>query len=443
MPSTPSAPPGSAAPFSPAYTRYLLFALLLVMILNVLDRQVINVLAEPIKQELGLSDTQLGLLTGLAFALFYNVVGIPLGRLADNARTNRVTLISASLAVWSGMTALCGAAQTFGHILLARIGVAAGEAGCVPPAHSLIADTVPLAKRARALAIFGLGVPIGALLGKAMGGVLADAFGWRSAFLIVGVPGVLLAALLFFTVREPRKMRLASAGPAAERIPLREVVAEIRRSPVLVNLTLAVSTASLLVTGGSVWGMVHFIRNHHLTPGTAGVWIGLSGGIAGSIGTWLGGVVADRYGVRDPRHYMTAPILGMVLTVPLLLLAWHTNNWMLAIALLFLPDMFDNLYYGGVFAAVQSLVSDRTRATATATMLFVMTLVGTGFGALSFGFASDLLKPFAGEGESVRWVLMGAAVLYLVPAYFYWRASRHIRREFAALRAAEAPTSDS
>ncbi|MCR5876785.1 hypothetical protein LRS10_23080 [Phenylobacterium sp. J426] len=136
---------------------------------------------------------------------------------------------------------------------------------------------------------------------------------------------------------------------------------------------------------------------------------------------------------------MTAPILGMIFTVPLLLLAWHTNNWMLAIALLFLPDMFDNLYYGGVFAAVQSLVSDRTRATATATMLFVMTLVGTGFGALSFGMVSDLLKPFAGEGESVRWVLMGAAVLYLVPAYFYWRASRHIRREFASLRAADAP----
>ncbi|MCR5876784.1 MFS transporter [Phenylobacterium sp. J426] len=196
MTSSPSASEPQSAPFSPGYRRYLLFALLLVMILNVLDRQVINVLAEPIKQELGLTDTQLGLLTGLAFALFYNVVGIPLGRLADNARTNRVTLISASLAVWSGMTALCGAAQSFGHILLARIGVAAGEAGCVPPAHSLIADTVPLAKRARALAIFGLGVPIGALLGKAMGGVLADAFGWRSAFFIVGIPGILLAAVL-------------------------------------------------------------------------------------------------------------------------------------------------------------------------------------------------------------------------------------------------------
>ena len=408
-----------------------------VLTLNILDRQIVNVLAEQIKRELTLSDTQLGLLTGLSFALFHTMLSIPFGRLADNVKSNRVTIVSLALAFWSGMTALCGLAQTYWQLLLARIGVAVGEAGCVPPSHSLISDTVPKSKRASALAIFGLGVPIGALLGKALGGQLADAYGWRSAFLIVGLPGVLLAVGLYFLVREPRKQMRAAAERESSGAGLQsfgslgDALREIRRSRALRYLISAITAQQLLVTGGSVWGMIFFQRIHELSPGVAGLWIGLSGGIAGSFGTWLGGWLADRYGSRNPFHLLSPAMFGMMFTVPFLLAAWASGNWIVAIVLLFLPDAFDNLYYGGSFACLQSIVSPQYRATATAALIFVMTLVGYGFGSLSFGIASDLLYPIAGD-QSVRWVLMGAAVLYLVPAFLYWRAATFAREEMSS-----------
>jgi MFS transporter, Spinster family, sphingosine-1-phosphate transporter len=416
-------PPGARA------KRVMLGVLLAAMILNVLDRQVINVLAEPIRRELNLSDTQLGLLTGLAFAMFYSLVSLPLGRLVDNLRSNRITLVSASLAVWSGMTVLSGVAQSFSHLLMARIGLAVGEAGLVPASHSLIADAYPVRRRARALAVFGLGVPIGALLGKSLGGVLADTYGWRTAIMLVGAPGLALAMLLVMVLRDPRRLP-DFASMASPRVPLLEVVRDVCASRALVNLVLGVATANFLVTGGSVWGMIHFQRNHGLTPGEAGLWIGVSGGVAGVLGTILGGVLADRGGAHNPARYMTAPIVGMLLSAPLLVMAWSTHNWMLAIVLLFLPDLLDNLYYGGAYAALQGLVSQRIRATATAGLIFVSTLFGTGLGSLTFGAASDALTPLSGAGESVRWVLMGAALLYVVPAWFYWRASRFLRAEF-------------
>ncbi len=386
----------------------------------------------------GVPTATLGLLTGLSFALFHTLLSIPFGRLADNTRSNRVRIVSFALAFWSGMTALCGLAITYWQLLLARVGVAVGEAGCVPPSHSLISDVVPKHRRASALAIFGLGVPIGALLGKALGGQLADAYGWRSAFLLVGVPGVILAVILYVTVREPRKSGVIE--PSGEGTPalrsfgsLGDALREIRRSRALRYLIAAITAQQLLVTGGSVWGLIYFQRIHELSPGVAGLWIGLSGGIAGSTGTWLGGWLADRYGSRKPLHLLTPAALGMTFTVPFLLLAWSTGNWMVAIVLLMLPDAFDNLYYGGSFACLQSIVSPQFRATSTAALIFVMTLVGYGFGSLSFGIASDLLQPIAGD-QSVRWVLMGAAVLYLVPAYLYWQAARSAQVELTALR---------
>ncbi len=429
---------GEASGFSPGYQRLLVGVLVCVLVLNVLDRQVINVLAEPIKRDLGLSDTQLGLVTGLFFALFYNSVSIPLGRIADNLRTNRVHLIGACLAVWSGMTALCGTAQSFWHIVLARIGVATGEAGCVPPAHSLIADTVPKAKLAMALAIFGLGSPIGAFLGKSLGGLLNDLYGWRAAFFIVGFPGILLAVLMWWVLKDPRRVGVTGPVKIEPKVPLKEVIAEIRGSKAFVNIILAVASAALLGAGGSVWGMIHFLRNHELTTTQAGFWLGITGGIAGALGTWVGGVLADRWGQKNPRHYMTPQTIGLLCNVPLLFFAWWTGSWVMAVALLVLPDFFDDLYYGGTFASVQGLVSRRVRATATASMLFVTTLVGTGFGALSFGFASDLLKPYVGDKESVRVVLMGSAFLYVVPAYFFWRAGRFLKDELDQRAAAEA-----
>lgn len=199
--------------------KVLLWILMLVYVLNFLDRQIVVILADPISRDLELSDTQIGLLTGLAFALFYTLLGIPIARYADNSRTNRVGLISISLAVWSGMTAVCGLAQNFAQLAFARVGVGVGEAGCTPAAHSLIADSVPSDKRSSAIAFYGLGIPIGSLLGLMIGGALNDAYGWRTAFTVVAVPGLLMAVLLPYILREPRKaenaarMRLGGEPP--------------------------------------------------------------------------------------------------------------------------------------------------------------------------------------------------------------------------------------
>jgi MFS transporter, Spinster family, sphingosine-1-phosphate transporter len=245
----------------------------------------------------------------------------------------------------------------------------------------------------------------------------------------------LLAVFLYLFVREPRRQPTAHLAQERESAAalksfgsLAEALSEIKRSPALRYLIAAITAQQLLVTGGSVWGLIFFQRIHHLSPGVAGLWIGLSGGLAGSLGTWLGGWLADRYGARNPFHLLTPAMFGMLLTVPFLLAAWASGNWVVAIVLLFLPDAFDNLYYGGSFACLQSIVSPRFRATATAALIFVMTLIGYGFGSLSFGIASDLLQPIVGA-DSVRYVLMGAAVLYLVPAFLYWQAARHARVE--------------
>lgn len=417
-----------SAPMSPA-ARRTVWLLFIVLTLNIVDRQVINILADPISQELGLSDTQLGLLTGLAFAIFYNLSGIPLGRLSDRPRTNRSWLIAGALATWSAATAACAAASNFTHLLLARIGVAASEAGCTPPSHSLIADLVPKSRRARALALFGLGVPIGALIAKAGGGILAEHFGWRAAFLIVGLPGIVLALVFLFVVKEPRRTSQTQVAP---KLAFREVMQIVLRSRALLFMMAGTGSAMLLVTGGSVWGMIHFLRNHQLDTATAGLWLGITGGIAGVTGTWLGGWTADRFGRRNPRYYMLPATFAMLFSVPLLFFAWYAQDWRVALILLFLPDMFDNMYYGGTFASIQTLVPAEARATVTACFLFVVTMIGTGLGALSFGAVSDLIKPMVPGSESIRWVLMGAALLYSVPAFCYWRASVHLGHELAA-----------
>ena len=194
--------------------RVTLWILLIVYIFNFIDRQIVNILAEPIRMELGLSDTQIGLMTGLAFALFYTVLGLPIARFSDRSTTNRPWLIGGALAIWSAMTALCGLAQNFAQLLLARIGVGVGEAGCTPPAHSLIADLVEPSKRASALAFYALGIPVGTLLGMFIGGLLADAVGWRNAFLIVGLPGLILAIIVFTTLKDPRRTGLVKQTAA-------------------------------------------------------------------------------------------------------------------------------------------------------------------------------------------------------------------------------------
>ena len=412
--------------------RLVLWLLLIVYIFNFIDRQIVNILAEPIARDLDLSDTQIGLMTGIAFALLYTLLGLPIARYSDRPTTNRIGLISVSLAVWSTMTALCGMAQNFTQLLLARVGVGVGEAGCTPAAHSLIADIVPKERRASALAFYALGIPIGTLLGMLIGGQLADRLGWREAFMVVGLPGIVLAVILMLVLRDPRRGAAMIAARAAAEPPRvltnREALTAIMSSRAFVLLLVAGTAASFLSYGKTTWTTIFFQRTHGMTPGEVGFWFGLWGGAAGIAGTILGGWLADRYGAKNRRHVMTAPAIGMALAAPIAFAAYFATDWRLALALLMLPTMLNSLYYGPTYSSVQGLVRPEARAMATAILLFFQNLIGLGLGPLFFGMLSDGFKPMFGE-ESVRWVLYGAAWLGLIPAYFFWRCSLRLNAE--------------
>ncbi|AKM06958.1 spinster family MFS transporter [Pelagerythrobacter marensis] len=411
--------------------RATLWILLIVYIFNFIDRQIVNILAEPIALDLGLSDTQIGLMTGLAFALFYTALGLPIARYADRPTTNRPRLIAIALATWSAMTALCGVAQNFAQLLLARIGVGVGEAGCTPPAHSLISDIVPPERRSSALAFYALGIPVGTLLGMMIGGLLADWVGWRTAFLIVGLPGVVLALVVYFVLRDPRKQLAGTAGASSSPPPdisLWQAVRSVMGSRAFVLLLAAGSTASFLAYGKVTWTTIFFQRTHELTPGEVGFWFGVVNGAAGIFGTWLGGWVADRFGATRRRHVLSAPAIGMAIAAPVAFLAYQTASWQIALTLLIIPTICNSLYYGPTYSAAQGLVPIRARAIAAALVLFFQNLIGLGLGPLFFGMLSDLLQPAYGE-ESVRYVLFGAAFLGLVPAFFFWRCSLRLDEE--------------
>lgn len=428
---TATAVPGRTA--GSAGARAMLWTLLVVYILNFLDRQIVAILAEPMKAEFGLSDTRLGLLAGPAFAVFYAILGIPIARYADKAGTNRVWLISASLAIWSGMTALCGVAQNFLQLALARIGVGIGEAGCTPAAHSLIADSVPADKRSSAIAFYGLGIPIGGLLGLIIGGIVNDLYGWRAAFMLVGIPGILLAFIVPKFIRDPRRdaetIHLsATDAPAPPALPVRQAAREIFASKAYLYIFIAASFTAFLSYGKGLWTISFFIRSHGLSTTEAGLAMAVALGVSGIIGTWLGGKVADRFGRDNKRHLLTMPALGMTIAAPLLFAAYWSENWLIGAALLIVPTILNSAYYGPAYGCVQGLVRKEARAVAASLVVFGQNLIGLGLGPLAFGRLSDALEPMAGI-DSVRWVLYGAAWLGLIPAFFFWRASLRLNDE--------------
>lgn len=423
------APPPSDS--AAAHARTMLWILLIVYIFNFLDRQIVNILAEPIKADLGLTDTELGLLAGPAFAVFYALLGIPIARYADKDGTNRVRLIALALAIWSAMTAVCGLAQNFVQLLLARIGVGVGEAGCTPAAHSLISDSVAPEKRSSAIAFYGLGVPIGSLLGLIIGGIVNDLYGWRIALMLVGAPGLALALVVLFVMREPRHSRTAEAvatAAAVTRLSTGEAMREIFASRAFIYILIASSVVAFLGYGKALWTISFFIRSHGLSTTEAGLSMAVVLGLAGVFGTWLGGKMADRFGARDKRHILTFPAYGMAVAAPILFLGYYMEDWRVAVALLIIPTILNSAYYGPAYACVQGLVRPQARAVAASIMLFGQNLIGLGFGPFLFGVLSDQLAPTYGQ-ESVRYVLYGAAWLGLIPAFFFWRASLRLNAE--------------
>ena len=409
------------------HPRLLLWTLLVVYIFNFIDRQIVSILAEPIARDLDLSDSQLGLLTGLAFALFYATLGVPIARVADNARSNRSRMIAVFVAVWSVMTALCGVAQNFWQLLLARIGVGVGEAGCTPTAHALIADSLPPEKRAGGIAFFGLGIPIGGLMGTLIGGGMAEALGWREAFWVVGIPGLLLAVFVWFFLKDPR-MGKAAAADAPPRLSMMAGLKLLATSPAYCLVLSGASLVAFLSYGKGVWVLVYFQRTHKLSVGQTALWVGVILGIAGIVGTWLGGWAADKFGAKDRRHMLTLPAWAMVLAAPVLFAGYMVDDWRLAIALLILPTIANSAYYGPAYGAAQVLARPDTRAMAAAWMVFAQNLIGLGLGPLLFGALSDMLKPEYGT-QSVRIVLYFAAWAGLVPALLFWLGARALGRE--------------
>ena len=301
-----------AQPNSGNYRWYALAVLTTVYIFNFIDRQILVILQESIKAELGLMDWQLGLLSGISFALFYVTLGIPIARMADTG--NRRNIIALAIAAWSVMTALSGAAQNFVQLLLARIGVAVGEAGGSPPAHSMISDIFPPERRATALSIYSMGISFGVLIGFVVGGWVNDWFGWRWVFVVIGVPGILWALVVRFTLQEPAR---GIAGTAAEAPPLRQVIAFMWSRRSFRHLSLAAGLHAFVAYGVGQWIASHFIRTYGLTStGEIASWLGIIVGTTGAAGTFLGGYICDRVGVTDKRWYLWIPAAATVAAVP-------------------------------------------------------------------------------------------------------------------------------
>ncbi|NNK45078.1 MAG: MFS transporter, partial [Altererythrobacter sp.] len=307
---------------SRSYRFYVMVMLVVVYTFNFIDRQIVGILAVPIKADLGLSDTELGLMGGLAFALFYTALGIPIAMLAD--RSNRTWIMTIALAVWSAMTAVCGLAQNFWQLFLARVGVGVGEAGGVAPAYSLISDYFPSSQRARALSVYSFGIPIGSALGIFFGGLIASRIDWRMAFFVVGIAGVLVAPLFKLTVAEPQRGRYDAAASMA-KVPLAEILGLLSRKPSFWLMALGASCSSMMGYGLMFWLPSFFVRSLQLTLLDASLFYGAILLLGGLVGVWLGGSLADRFGTTRKSAYVVIPAIAFLATVPFYVLAILTT----------------------------------------------------------------------------------------------------------------------
>lgn len=400
--------------------------LLVAYIFNFLDRQIVSILAEPIKADLGLTDSQLGLMGGLAFALFYSGLGIPIAWLAD--RKNRVTIIAVSLGLWSGFTALCGLATNFWQLFLARMGVGVGEAGGVAPSYALIADSFPPHQRARALAIFSFGVPIGSALGIYFGGWIASHIDWRAAFMIVGVAGVLLVPLVKFGISEPVRGGLDPAR-AEGSASMRLVARTLAHKPSFWLLAFGSACSSVLGYGLAFWLPSFLARSWELSLIDRSLFQGTISLVGGVAGIWLGGWLGDRAGANDRGGYARVPAICFLLAIPLYAAALFAPSLPLTFLLLLVPTALALAWLGPVVAAIQHVVPPHMRATASAIFLFVNNLIGIGFGTWFLGFMSDQMTATHGE-ESLRYSMLYGLVFYLAAALLYFLAARRLPAEW-------------
>lgn len=424
-------PPAEGATAAPPRRALVLLMLLVAYTFNFLDRQILGILKEPIKADLGLSDTQLGLMGGLAFALLYSTVAVPIAWLAD--RVSRTWIITAAVAAWSAFTMLCGLATGFWSLFLARVGVGLGEAGGVAPAYSLIADYFPREQRARALAVYSFGVPLGSGAGILFGGLMAAWIDWRWALLVVGAAGVLFAPLFKWVVADPVRGGLDGGvvGVPPGTAPFFSVAHRVCATPSFWLLSLGAACSSICGYGLGFWLPSYFMRSEGFTLAQTSVYYGTIQLFGGLAGIWLGGVVADRLGPRDRGAYARTPAVCYAVALPLLLLALHTTEPALAWVLFLVPTGLNLAWMGPVMTAVQHLVPAIMRSTASALFLLVVNLLGLGVGLWIFGFLSDRLAPVYGA-ESMRVAITYGLAFYGVAGLLMLVASRRLPRDWIA-----------
>lgn len=414
-----------AAGFTAEYRRYVLFVLTLIYVVNYLDRQILAILMPQIKVEFGLNFTEIGYLIGPAFAIVYAVLGVPLAVFAD--RFNRRNIIAASLAVFSIMTVLSSYARGFWSMAVARFGTGVGEAGTGPSINSIIADLYAPAERATALSFYTAGLNIGLLIAFFGGGWLAEHYGWRVAIVAAGAPGLLLVALLLFTVREPVR-GLVEALPDTDPPAFWSVVQTLWNQKSFRWMSIGTSFSSF---GG--YAAIAFIPSflkisHHMTPAEIGASLALLTGIPGAIGTYLAGVFADRFGQRDVRWNMYVPIIASFLGIPFIPVFYLTGNLTIALCAAIVPVMMGATYVGPAYAMAQGLVPLRMRARAVAILLLILNIIGLGLGPPVVGRVADLLQPYLGA-DALRYAMMMTILSSLTGAFCYWRATKTLKAD--------------
>ena len=417
-------------PYTSMSARYYALGLLTVVYtFNFIDRQLLSILQESIKADLLLSDQQLGLLTGFAFALFYVTAGIPIARWAD--RANRRNIVALAIGTWSFMTAVSGFVQNYVQLLLARIGVGVGEAGGSPPSHSIISDIFPPERRASALAFYSTGVNIGILFGFLVGGWLNEFFDWRTAFLVVGVPGILIALLVRYTLREPIRGLSEQRTSDAESVPFGNVLKLLMSRASFRHMAFGAALNAFAGYSTSNWTASFMIRSHGMTTGELGTWLALILGLGGAIGVLAGGVIAERLARKDARWYMWLPTITGLICIPFMIANYLVAGAYTALIVSIIPGILFNVYLGNTLAMTHGLVGLRMRALASAILFFILNLIGLGLGPWAVGVLSDVLAPTLGQ-ESLR-----HAMLYLLPiamtwsVFHFYMASKTLKEDLA------------
>ena len=418
----------------PTYKNYLLTVLMAILAFNYVDGSALGLVLQDIKADLHLSDTELGSLTGIAFALFYSVMGIPIARWAD--RGNRVTIISITAAVWSVMVALCGSAGSFLQLLLIRVGVAVGEAGCIPPAHSLIADNFTRAERPRAVARYMLGGPLSVVIGYFLAGWLNEFYGWRLTFVLLGLPGLGLAGLAWFTLREPRRGKPTLRPAAAQTLvqpSLKDVCVSLWGNTTFRHLLFCFAVTCFFSYGIVQWQPAFFIRSYGLKTGELGTWFAAIYGLGGLLGTYWGGELASRYAASDERLQLKAMAILNVSFGVISAFIYIAPNKYMAFVLIGLATVGTAMTAGPMFATIQTLLPQRIRAISIALLYLSGNLIGMGLGPLTVGAVSDALRPWAGE-DSLRYALLALSPGCFWGAWHLWQGSKAVTRDLEAVQ---------